>query len=240
MPNKANLYSGAKKIAPAAALSRPTHKSPIAAVYLLIGDNEIFKLNKIESLKKEVLSSETLEFNLETLFAEEIEPAKLEEAFLRLPVKADRRLLVIRNIEGLNKDCRAKVFAYTNKPYPWITLVLEGNITDKEAAQIAARAQIFRFNKVRPPDVFALGRAIDNKNQALALGILSDLMVRGERPQKIMGGLIWHWENTKRSLSPEKVKKGFEALLEADLNIKLSRLKPNIALELLVVKLCLF
>lgn len=213
---------------------------PKASIYLIIGDNEIPKLNKIESLKKEILSAETLEFNIEILFAKEIEPAKLEEALLRLPVKTDRRLLIVRNIEDLTKDCRQKIIAYVNKPHPWIALVLEGDITDKEAGQVAARAQIFRFSKVRPPDVFALGRAIDNKNQALALSILSDLMVRGERPPKIMGGLIWHWENTKRSLSPEKIKKGFEALLEADLNIKLSRLKPNIALELLVVKLCLF
>ncbi|MDP1854171.1 MAG: hypothetical protein Q8L26_08245 [Candidatus Omnitrophota bacterium] len=213
---------------------------PKANVYLIIGDNEILKLNKIESLKKEILSGTANEFNLEILFAEELNLKTLEEALLRLPIKTDRRMLILRNLEDLSKDCRQKIIAYVNKPHPWITLVLEGDITDKEAGQVAACAQIFRFSKVRPPDVFALGRAIDNKNQALALGILSDLMVRGERPQKIMGGLIWHWENTKRRLSPEKIKEGFEVLLEADLNIKLSRLKPNIALELLVVKLCLF
>lgn len=213
---------------------------PKTNVYLFIGDNEPPKLSKIESLKKEILSGETLEFNLETLFAKGLNLKTLEEALLRLPIKATKRLLIIRNIEGLPRDCREKIASYINRPYPWLTLVLEGESLDKEMEAISLRAETLYFRKIKPYDVFALGRAINNKNQALALDILSDLLLRGEKPQKIMGGLIWHWENMEKHISAEKVKKGFEALLEADLNIKRSRLKADIALELLVVKLCLF
>jgi hypothetical protein len=39
-------------------------------------------------------------------------------------------------------------------------------------------------------------------------------------------------------MPPAKFEKGLLALGEADLNIKRSRLKPEQALELLVVKLC--
>lgn len=212
---------------------------PKANLYLLIGDNEPPKLNKIENLKKETLSGETLEFNLEVLSAKELNLRLLEESLLRLPVKANKRLLIIRNIDELPKDCREKIISYVSKPHPWITLVLEGKSLDKDIEQIANCAQTLYFRKAGSYDVFALGRAIDNKNQVLALDILSDLLLRGEKVQKILGGLIWHWENTERYLSQEKTKNGFEVLLEADLNIKRSLLKPNIALELLVVKLML-
>ncbi|MEK6715439.1 MAG: hypothetical protein AABY43_05295 [Candidatus Omnitrophota bacterium] len=212
---------------------------PKANLYLLIGDNELPKLNKIESIKKELLPQGALDFNLEVLSAQDLEVKKLQEALLRLPIKTGRRLLILRNLQDLSKDCREIILGYLKKPHPWITLVLEGKSLDKDIEQIANCAQTLYFRKAGSYDVFALGRAIDNKNQVLALDILSDLLLRGEKVQKILGGLIWHWENTERYLSQEKIKKGFEALLEADLNIKRSLLKPNIALELLVVKLML-
>lgn len=234
---------------------------PKPNIYLLIGDNETLKLNKIEGLKKEILPAHLFEFNSEVLFAKGLMLAALEEALLRLPArlaakpragsegsnpagislgqKTAGRILVIRNIEKLADDCRQKILDYLNNPYPHLALVLEGDLSDKEAQDISRQAQTFVFRKVKSRNVFDLGRAIDSKSQELALNILSDLLMQGEKPEMLVGGLNWHWENAEKRLTQEKIKKGFEALLEADLNIKRSRLKPNIAMELLVVKLCL-
>ena len=51
-----------------------------------------------------------------------------------------------------------------------------------------------------------------------------------------MGGLVWSWGKARSFARRENFQKGLVALQEADLNIKRSRLAPQQALEVLVVK----
>jgi DNA polymerase III delta subunit len=66
---------------------------------------------------------------------------------------------------------------------------------------------------------------------------LADLFKSGEKPERILGGLryqlIRHTTNIK-----DKLKK-ITLFLEADVNIKTGKLKPEFALEALIIKLCL-
>lgn len=206
-------------------------------VYLLIGENEASKLTKLNNLKKEILSANTADFNLETLSAKGLKPKTLQEAFLRMPFKSKKRLLIMRELESLPEDSGEKLISYLRKPHPQMMLILEAASLNKGTERIAPYARLMHFRKTKPYDAFALGDAIRNKNRARALDILSDLLLRGEKPQKIMGALIWKWEMMGRYLPKAKIDKGFDLLLEADLNIKSSRIKIETALELLVVKL---
>ena len=85
-------------------------------------------------------------------------------------------------------------------------------------------------------DTFALSRAIDLKKPAYALGVLSELLKNGEKPERIMGGLRYSWENS--STDALVVRKRLQILLSCDIDIKTGRLKPDFALEKLVLNLC--
>ncbi len=73
---------------------------------------------------------------------------------------------------------------------------------------------------------------------AQALKILNELLEEGIHPLQIMGGLLWFWGKEKFRLKGDRYNKGLLVLQEADLNIKRSRLLPEHAIEVVVVKLC--
>jgi DNA polymerase III delta subunit len=208
-------------------------------IYLLVGENEISKLNKIKKLKNELLSNSIQDFNLQVLSAKALNLKALEEALLFLPVKTKKSLLIIRNVEDLPKECKEKLISYIKKPSPQLILILEATHLDKDIERITKYAQTLYFYSVRQYNTFDLAKAIRNKNQTFALSVLSNLLERGEKPQKILGGLIWQWEQMAKYLSREKIDKGFKILLETDLNIKSSRLTMKTALEISIIKLIL-
>ena len=74
-------------------------------------------------------------------------------------------------------------------------------------------------------------------NGAEALQILNRLYDDGAHPLQIMGGMVWAWGNERSRVSAENFEKGLRELQDADLNIKRSRLNPEQAVEILVVKL---
>jgi len=52
-----------------------------------------------------------------------------------------------------------------------------------------------------------------------------------------MGGLRYAWE---RGVHPAEAKRRLRLLLECDIDIKAGRIKPEFALERLIVRLCAF
>ncbi|PIQ89906.1 MAG: hypothetical protein COV72_00660 [Candidatus Omnitrophica bacterium CG11_big_fil_rev_8_21_14_0_20_42_13] len=208
-------------------------------IYLLIGENEPAKLNKLNSLQNEFLPAESKDFNLETLYAKKLDPNTLQEALLRIPARVKIRVLVVRGVEDLPKNAKDALIDYMRKPSSRLIIILEAKSLGREDInEFVKYAQVMYFKGAKLYDAFTLARAIKSKNQSFALYVLSDLLLRGVSPQMMLGGLIWQWERMQsEGLAKSKIDKGFEFLLEADLNIKTSRLKANTALELLVVKL---
>ena len=52
-----------------------------------------------------------------------------------------------------------------------------------------------------------------------------------------MGALVWFWGKSQDRMPGERFRKGLLVLQEADVNIKRSRLKPEYAVEVAVIKL---
>ena len=63
-------------------------------------------------------------------------------------------------------------------------------------------------------------------------------MSKGEDVQRIIGGMIWHWQNYRQRMSKEYFKQSLDEFLDTDIRIKTGKVKPELALELLIVKLC--
>lgn len=209
-------------------------------MYLLAGEDELAKAEKIQSLKKQLLNPRVEQFNFDIFYGRELTLPLFQEALKRLPVSASSRLLVIKDALGL-KDKLREYFLSQLKSLPeGLVIILDISSIPREEnsflTQIRKAAKTFNFTAGQDANAFTLARALESRQAGSALNILFDLLKQGERPEMILGAL--RSQLTRYAGAKERLKR-IALLLEADLNVKTGRLKPpHLALEALVVKLC--
>ncbi len=209
-------------------------------VYLFIGQDSPAKDTKLTAIKQQFFTSKDSEdFNFDIIYADEIDLKKLQEAMLRLPLKAKQRLIWLRKCQKLKDNVKDYLTGYVKKPLKHVTLVLDTERYDKRDGfqnEMARNCQVVRFQGEMSASAFALGDEINRRNAPSALSILQELLADGAKPEAIMGALRYGWE--KSSLSVIEKKRRFKSLLNCDVDIKTGRLKPAFALERLIVSLC--
>lgn len=212
-----------------------------SSVYLFIGQDTLSKDARLKKLKEEFLSPHTQYFNLDVLYAKELDLKGLQERLLCLPLRAKKRIVIIKDSQNLKKDIKEFIIQYVKKPLAKIILVLDINKylpQDEFIRQINRYSEVCRFKEDAYLDTFVLGRAIDSKKSNYALLVLNQLLRNGEKPERILGGLRYSWENSIADVF--QTKKKLRLLLGCDIDIKTSRLKADFALERLVISLCSF
>lgn len=215
-------------------------------VYLFIGqdiigqDGSSKKDTILKRIKQKFLISHNIEeFNRDILYARELSLKDLQKRFLSLPLKAKKRIIIIRDAQYLKQDLRKFILDYLNHPKSSILLVLDINRLDPKdefVRRICRYAQIYHFKETARLDTFYLSRQIDLKRGDFALRILNQLLKEGEKPERILGGLRYIWQ--REITEPLQIRKRVKLLLNCDLEIKTGRLRPDFALEKLVVRLC--
>ena len=209
--------------------------------YFFLGQDQASKDAKIREIKKKYLAStEADKFDYDVLYAPQLDSDQLKESLFSLPVFSRHRIVVVKDCHKLSPDQKRFIGEFIRNPGK-VVLVLDSDKLEADDAftrSFRKQADVINFTKGPSLDVFDLTRAIAVRKSAQALKILSQLLLNGEQPLQIMGGLIWYWKDSRRHLSLKEFKEGLSLLQEADFNIKRSRLKPEHALELLVVKLC--
>ncbi|MFH1824301.1 MAG: DNA polymerase III subunit delta [Candidatus Firestonebacteria bacterium] len=105
-----------------------------SAVYLIVGNDEYCKENKVNSLVNSLLSKENKELNFDTIDCEEVEDFDFELKVKIIPFLAEKRVVVIKNIEKLEDDLKEKLLNYINNPSTSTCLILSStlNITTKK------------------------------------------------------------------------------------------------------------
>jgi len=212
-----------------------------SSVYLFIGQDSLSKDIRLKKLKEEFLDPNTQYFNLDVLYARDLDLKDLQERLLSLPLRAKKRIVIIKDSQNLKKDIKDFIIKYVKKPQAKIILVLDINKylpQDEFIRQINRYSEVCRFKEDAYLDTFALGRAIDSKKSNYALLVLNQLLRNGEKPERILGGLRYSWENSIADVF--QIKKKLRLLLGCDIDIKTGRLKADFALERLVVSLCSF
>ncbi len=208
-------------------------------VYLFIGQDSASKDARLKKLKEEFLSPNTQLFNLDVLYGKELSLKELQEKLLCLPLKSKKRIIVIKGGQGLKDDVKDFLLKYALKPKNQVVLVLDIDAyspRDEFIKQISRNAQVCRFKEDIHLDTFALSRAIDARKSNYALGVLNQLLRNGEKPERILGGLRYSWENSHTDIS--QLKRKIRLLLACDIDVKTGRLRPDFALEKLVINLC--
>lgn len=210
-------------------------------VYLFVGEDEISKKRKIEAIKKENFKAGFDNFNYQVLFSKDLKLPQLQEYLLKYPFKEKQSILIIKEIESLDEENKKFLLDYILINHPDLILILDIYQLDSKNSFINAltnnnQVKIFSFKRSFYPSVFSLARLVSQKKTQDALLVLNELVNQKTRPEKIIGGLRYQWEKEDLS-SKEKIRR-FNILLEADSNIKTGVLNPELALEVLLMKLC--
>ena len=211
-------------------------------IYLFLGTQREVKEKKISELKEKILTThDARQFDYELLYGNKLDPQTLKKSLLNLPAVAAKRLVVIREGHQLSPQNKEILTEFLAQQHNHVEIILDSDEWtegDSFVKKIKPFAKVFLFAEGEKPNVFDMGRTIMMKRPVESLEILSGLLSSGNHPLQIMGGLVWFWGKSRDKVTPTQFSDGLNALAQADLNIKRSRLRPEYALELLVVKLC--
>jgi DNA polymerase-3 subunit delta len=129
-------------------------------VYLLHGDNEFLKDEAIRAVVARFTDAATRDFNFEVLHGGDSEPGRLSVALDALPMLAQRRVVVLRDVTALKKDARSVLDRYLKNPATDTLLVL---VAAAEAKLDGLSTGVLRIEFANPnPDdaaTWAIGRA---------------------------------------------------------------------------------
>jgi DNA polymerase III delta subunit len=210
-------------------------------IYLVTGHDVPAKDKALKEIKSKYLSVLTEQFNLDTVYAKDVILQDLQEKLLYMAVSAGHRMVVIKQASALKKDCKEYLEKYAQSPNPAVILVLEMEAFDRKdrfSAIISAHATTLQFRQEIHKTTFALADEIRSGKPAASLNILHQLLKNGQKPELILGGLRAGLSRNAADIAA--MRKLNKLLLECDLAIKTSMLKPSFALERLVVSLCCF
>jgi len=214
----------------------------LSVIYLLLGEDTLVKDAQIAELKKSLFpQSGALSFDYESLDPHKLDPGTLKKALLMLPALAPKRLIVIRSAHQLKPLHQDLIVDLMEKFLSTTVLVLDSSQWQPRDAFIRKlkNTKVLSTRAARKFNVFDMTKAMEAKNEIEALKIMDQLFDLGIHPLQIMGGLVWWWAQSRPGMALGRFEKGLTALQETDLHIKRSRLKPEHALEILVVKLML-
>lgn len=92
--------------------------------YFFHGDDEYRKEAAVRELVAGAVDPATRDFNFDLLRGNEVTPEQLASAVNTLPMMADRRVVVLRDVPALKKDARAVLERYLTRPSRDTVLIL--------------------------------------------------------------------------------------------------------------------
>jgi DNA polymerase-3 subunit delta len=122
-------------------------------VYLFHGDDDYLKEEKIRALIDRATDPGTRDFNLEVRRASESDAGSLGLALDSLPMMADRRVVILRDVTALKKDARAALNKYLAQPAADTLLVLVAGAGTKPDAALIDAATAIDFKPLNDSDL---------------------------------------------------------------------------------------
>ena len=106
--------------------------------YYIHGEDDFQKDDAVKQLVDAAIEPAMRDFNMEILRAQEADAKSLDAALSALPMLADRRIVLLRDVSALKKDARKVLDRYLENPSPDVLVLLveaSGGKTDKELAK---------------------------------------------------------------------------------------------------------
>ena len=106
------------------ALHAALKKGAFDPVYYFHGDDDFLKDARVREVVEAAVDPATRDFNLETRRGSELDAEALDSLLSTPPMLAERRVVVIRDVDKLKKDARKLLERYLQRPAPDTVLLL--------------------------------------------------------------------------------------------------------------------
>ncbi len=153
-----NFFRGLKKAVPAGA-------------YYFHGREDVLKHEAIRALVDRALDPATRDFNLDQRSAAQLDPEDLSTLCATMPMLAQRRVVILRDVEGLKRKpkVRAALLRYLARPSPETLLILvQGSGEVNEDKELAHAASAVACDSLPPDRVL---RWLQRRAEALGVGL---------------------------------------------------------------------
>jgi DNA polymerase-3 subunit delta len=129
------------------AFSKQIRSGDIPPAIYLYGDEDVLKDEAVKAVLDRVVDPGLRDFNYDVRGAGQLDPDHVEALCTTLPMMADRRLVVIRDVESWNKRARAKaaVLHYLSNPARETVLILWQGAPRKDDEKSEADADLSRL-----------------------------------------------------------------------------------------------
>jgi len=115
---------GMSPVADAKVLRTAAKERVFAPAYYFYGDDDYLKNEELRRLIDAAIDPATRDFNLEFLRGAEVDATTLGSIAGTPPMMAERRAVVVREVNALRKDARAVLDAYLERPAPDALIVV--------------------------------------------------------------------------------------------------------------------
>ena len=114
-------------------------------VYLFHGDDDFLKDARVRELVDAAVDPATRDFNLELRRGGELGAEDVDSLLSTPPMLAERRVVVLRDVDKLKKDARKQLDAYLKRPAPDVLLLLVAPGGAKADKGLADRSTAVEF-----------------------------------------------------------------------------------------------
>jgi DNA polymerase III subunit delta len=136
------------------ALFRSLGKGDFAPVYYLYGAEDVLKEEAVRSIVDRALDPGLRDFNLDQRSVGQLDAEDIHALCYTLPMMADRRVVVLREVEAWRRKTRARseFLRYLDRPSPDTVIVLvQGSGEESEDKELCRGAYVVRCDPL-PPD----------------------------------------------------------------------------------------
>jgi DNA polymerase III subunit delta len=116
---------------------------PFERVYFFHGPDDYLKEETLRHLISSAVDPATRDFNLDVRSAGDLDGETLGSLLGTPPMMADRRVVVLRDVQAMKKDARGALDRYLAQPAPDLVLVLVAPAGDMRKSEEALRQQAF-------------------------------------------------------------------------------------------------
>lgn len=117
------------------AFFRGLKKGELAAAYYLHGGEDVLKDEALHAILDRALDPSLRDFNLDQRSAAQLDPEDVETLCTTLPMMADRRVVVVRDVEAWKRKTKARgaVLHHLERPAPETLLILVQGAAEEQA-----------------------------------------------------------------------------------------------------------
>jgi DNA polymerase-3 subunit delta len=135
------------------ALSRSIHQGQLAPAYYFYGPEDVLKDEAVRAILDRALDPGVRDFNLDQRSATQLDSDELHALCNTLPMLAERRVVVLRDVEAWKRKIRSRTefLRYLENPSTGTLVILvQGAADESEDRELARATYSVRFNPLSP------------------------------------------------------------------------------------------